>query len=40
MRFPSSGEYEVDGALQPVIIDHTYNVGRYEDPNLWMLHTI
>jgi len=40
MRFPSSGEYEVDGALQPVIIDHTCNVGRYEDPNLWMLHTI
>jgi hypothetical protein len=40
MRFPSSGEYMVDGALQPVMIDLAANVGRYEDPNLWMLHTI
>ena len=40
MRFPASGEYVVEGALQPVMIDRASNVGRYEDPNLWMLHTI
>ncbi len=40
MRFPASGEYVVAGALQPIIIDRANNVGRYEDPNLWMLHTI
>ena len=40
MRFPASGEYVVEGALQPIIIDCINNVGRYEDPNLWMLHTI
>jgi hypothetical protein len=40
MRFPASGEYIVEGALQPIIIDHENNIGRYEDPNLWMLHNI
>ncbi len=40
MRFPANGEYIVEGALQPIIIDRANNVGRYEDPNLWMLHTI
>ncbi|MFH1739484.1 MAG: hypothetical protein ABIH23_10800 [bacterium] len=40
VRFPASGEYIVEGALQPIIIDHSNNAGRYEDPNLWMLHTI
>jgi len=40
MRFPASGEHVVEGALQPVSIDHAADVGRYEDPNLWMLHTI
>ena len=37
---PASGEYTVEGALQPVVIDHTNDIGRYEDPNLWMLHTM
>lgn len=40
MRFPASGEYIVEGALQPIIIDRDNDVGRYEDPNLWMLHRI
>ena len=40
MRFPASGEYVVEGALQPIKIDRANNVGRYEDPNLWMFHTI
>ena len=39
-RLPANGEYIVEGALQPVIIDRVKNVGRYEEPNLWMLHRI
>jgi hypothetical protein len=40
MRFPARGEYIVEGVLQPVIIDRANNIGRYEDPNLLMRHTI
>jgi GNAT superfamily N-acetyltransferase len=40
LRFPDSGSYVVPGALQPVVIDREADVGRYEDPNVWMKHTI
>jgi hypothetical protein len=40
MSFPESGIYVVPGALQPVKIDREHNVGRYEDPNIWMLHRV
>src|SRR5262249_37039254 len=40
MRFPDSGSYVVPGALQPVVIDHKADEGRYEDPNVWMRHAI
>jgi GNAT superfamily N-acetyltransferase len=40
MRFPDSGPYVVPGALQPVVIDRELDEGRYEDPNVWMRHTI
>ena len=40
MRFPESGVYAVPGALVPVEIDVVRDVGRYEDPNFWMVHTI
>ena len=40
MRFPDSGPYVVPGALQPVVIDRQADEGRYEDPNVWMRHTI
>jgi hypothetical protein len=40
MSFPESGPYIVPGALQPVWIDREQNEGRYEDPNIWMLHPI
>jgi GNAT superfamily N-acetyltransferase len=39
MAFPESGAYVVPGALQPVLIDCERNVGRYEDPNVWMRHS-
>src|SRR5207245_11663870 len=40
LRFPDSGSYVVPGALQPVVIDRNADEGRYEDPNVWMRHTI
>jgi hypothetical protein len=40
MSFPESGPYVVPGALQPVWIDREQNEGRYEDPNIWVLHPI
>lgn len=40
MAFPETGPYVVPGALQPVSIDLGSDLGRYEDPNLWMLHAL
>jgi hypothetical protein len=40
MTFPETGQYVVPGALQPVEIDRERNVGRYEDPGIWMLHRV
>jgi hypothetical protein len=36
MKFPESGDYVVEGALQPVRIDLERGEGRYQDPNYWM----
>lgn len=40
IEFPETGPYIVPGALQPVSIDRELDLGRYEDPNLWMLHSL
>lgn len=40
MAFPDSGEYVVPGALQPVSIDRESDHGCYEDPNVWMRHSV
>ena len=40
MRFPHTGSYVVPGALQPVLIDRERDTGRYEDPNVWMIHRL
>jgi GNAT superfamily N-acetyltransferase len=40
MAFPDTGPYVVPGALQPVLIDRGRDEGRYEDPNVWMLHPL
>ena len=40
LRFPDSGDYTVDGALQPVHIDVQQDLGRYDDPNIWMQHDL
>ncbi len=40
MRFPESGPYIVPGALNPVQIDREQDVGRYEEPNVWVQHDL
>jgi hypothetical protein len=40
LSFPESGSYIVPGALQPVEIDVERNIGRYEDPGIWMRHRV
>ena len=40
LRFPETGVYVVPGALQPVTIDLDRNLGHYEDPNVWMRHSV
>jgi hypothetical protein len=36
LRFPSDGAYLVEGALTPVEIDHSKNLGTYIEPNVWV----
>ena len=40
MSFTDTGDYVVEGALQPVRIDKQTDLGVYEDPNVWMLHPL
>lgn len=36
LRFPGTGAYVVPGALCPIEIDRARNLGRYEEPNVWI----
>lgn len=38
LAFPDSGPYVFPEGLAPVDIDLDANVGRYWEPNVWMLH--
>jgi hypothetical protein len=40
LRFPTSGPYVVPGALRPVAFDCAADRGRYDEPNVWMLHRL
>ncbi len=40
LSFPESGPYVVPGALQPIQVDRERDEGRYEDPNIWMRHSV
>jgi GNAT superfamily N-acetyltransferase len=40
MPFPESGEYVFPGGLATVEIDREADVGRYWEPNVWMLHRV
>ncbi|HLT34960.1 MAG TPA: hypothetical protein VK034_01710 [Enhygromyxa sp.] len=40
MSFPESGLYIIPGAQHPVEIDRERDLGRYEDPGVWMRHRV
>jgi len=40
MTFPDSGEYVVEGALCPVAIDKEEGLGRYVEPNVWVVYEL
>jgi hypothetical protein len=40
LAFPESGEYVFPGGLATVEIDRDADVGRYWEPNVWMLHRV
>jgi hypothetical protein len=37
-RFETSGDYLVPGALVPITIDLQRQIGRYEEPNVWVTY--
>jgi len=39
-RFPDTGKYIINGALQPIEIDHERDFGVYNDPNVWMKYNL
>jgi GNAT superfamily N-acetyltransferase len=38
MKFPQSGRYIIDGALNPIEIDIEKDEGVYIEPNVWIVH--
>ena len=40
LRFFESGDYIIEGALNPVNIDLVKDLGLYIEPNVWVLHEI
>ncbi len=40
MQFPTGGDYVVPGALLPITIDPTTNLGTYIEPNVWVRHGV
>jgi hypothetical protein len=40
LRFCASGDYVVDKALTPIKVDKTNNIGKYIEPNVWILHKV
>lgn len=40
LKFFESGDYVIEGALNPVNIDLEKDLGIYIEPNIWMLHQL
>ena len=38
MKFPQSGQYVIDGALNPMEMNVEKDEGIYIEPNVWMVH--
>jgi len=40
LEFPQSGEYVIEGALNPITIDKENDSGVYIEPNVWLIHDV
>jgi hypothetical protein len=40
LSLPEPGRHTVPGALTPISVDRSRDVGRYEEPNVGMLHDV
>lgn len=40
LKFPQSGEYIIDGALNPIEMDLEKDEGTYIEPNVWIVHEV
>ena len=40
MPFSENGRYVVPDALEPVAIDVDNDLGVYQEPNVWMVHSL
>jgi hypothetical protein len=40
IKIHSSGDYIVNNALVPVRVDREKNIGRYIEPNVWVVHNV
>ena len=40
MKFPQSGRYIIEGALNPIEIDIEKDEGVYIEPNVWIVHEV
>ena len=40
LKFIQSGRYVVKGALNPINMDLTEDLGEYIEPNIWVLHSV
>ena len=40
LTFFQSGQYVVEGALNPITINKEMNLGEYIEPNVWVVHKI
>lgn len=40
MKFPGSGNYIIDKALVPIDIDKNNDIGKYVEPNVWVVHRV
>ncbi len=36
----ASGEYELDGARGPLVVDHVAGIGVYREPNVWVRYRL
>jgi hypothetical protein len=40
MVFPESGRYVIPGGLAPLSVDRGEDIGRYWEPNVWMINAL